>query len=121
MTNPFSCLVGQILKEFKLSRDGTKLMITTDTHLHRFETEGYRCNVYIIPPDSRDVRNALGRLVVRVAAREHTREALGRHEVVDTAFYDISAGMGDISLELRAEHSGYYHGEIKHLTSEALT
>jgi len=112
-------LIGHKIKEINLSRNSFDLEIKTETHKFIYETEGDCCaHAYILPLDEKDVKALLGYEVHKVLRNETSQETEGGYGVIDTEFITIQTHGGDLLLELRTEHNGYYSGRINFVSVE---
>lgn len=55
-------------------------------------------------------------MILIIKIYESSSEDIDDGLVIDTAFYSIQTHGGDLDLELRTEHDGYYSGRIKFLS-----
>ncbi len=106
----FEELVGQTVRDLSLKDDGTTLIIKTDKYKYTFVAEGDCCAVaYVLPVEEDDLKAFLGNKVVQANVGEYKSEVLDYGQT-DTEFYHLRTHGGDITLELRTEHNGYYSG-----------
>jgi hypothetical protein len=76
-------------------------------------------HAYILPPADEDVSTIIGQRVVKVMRESMASECSGScGDVVDTEFISLQTHAGDLDLELRTEHSGYYCGYITFVEKE---
>jgi len=107
----FEELVGQIVRDIALEKDGQKLIIRTNKYKYTFVAEGDCCAVaYVLEPDKEDLQNFLGNPVVQAMASKVTVTNDDYGNQTDTEFYSLRTHKGDLTLELRTEHNGYYCG-----------
>ena len=113
-------LVGHTISNIQIDDDGRRMVITTRSHRFTFSAEGECCAVaYLIMPDSTDLQAVIDQEVVVVKSngwkRTHDSDW---GDVVDTGFYSIQTHNGDLDLELRVSHNGYYGGWLKLISKE---
>lgn len=112
-------LVNQIIRKFELSEDGQRLHITTDEYRYYFVAEGDCCaHAYILTPADEDVSAIIGQRVVKVMRESVDQQSGSFGDVIDTEFICLQTHAGDLDLELRTEHNGYYCGYITFVEKE---
>ena len=113
-------LRGQIIREIRTCPAGQSLTVVTDEYRFHYITEGDCCaHAYLLDLDEEDVKSILNREVMDTSAERVSVEASGWGQV-DTDFYTIKTHGGDLNLELRTEHNGYYCGWLKHDSTEKI-
>ena len=111
-------LVGHIIRDIQLEDNGERLVISTDEYKFHYLTEGDCCaHAYLLDLDKKDVESILNREVVGTSTESVSTETIDWGQV-DTDFYTIKTHGGDLNLELRTEHNGYYCGWLKHSHTE---
>ena len=114
-------LVGHTIREIDLSDSGFDLIIKTDSHRFAYATEGECCaHAYILELRPKDVVDIIGHEVVSVIRNGFSKEDSSGYGVTDTEFISIQTHNGDLDLELRTEHNGYYSGWIKFVSKEPI-
>jgi len=112
-------LVGHIIRGVEISEESVSFR--TDTHRITFDAEGECCaHAYLIIPDEKDIALIIGQKVVAVQRRGFSRNDSQLCEVVDTEFYSIQTHNGDLDLELRTAHNGYYGGWLTFSSQESV-
>jgi hypothetical protein len=107
----FKELAGQTVRAITLEKEGQTLIIKTDKYKYTFAAEGDCCaTAYVLEPDEEDLKNFLGNKVVQAtsSAIKVVNDDFGNQ--TDTEFYNLRTHGGDLTLELRTEHNGYYSG-----------
>ena len=112
--NPIKSLLGHTITSVSIEDDGHRMVITTRSHRFVFHSEGDCCAVaYLMKPCDKDIQSIIGQEVVAVNAHGFKTEERGDWgDVIDTQFYSIQTHNGDLDLELRTSHNGYYGGWI---------
>jgi len=107
-------LVGHTISNVQVEDDGHRMVITTRSHRFVFRSEGECCAVaYIVKPSDEDIQSIVDQEVMAVNVHGFSRKDRGDWgEVTDTEFYSIQTHNGDLDLELRTSHNGYYGGWI---------
>ena len=112
-------LIGHTIKDIQLCESGFRLTIKTDSHKFTYETEGDCCaHAYLLKPDESDVSSVLGREVVSVVRNSFSQEH--GYGQLDTEFISIQTHGGDLRLEMRTEHNGYYSGWLNFVSKEPI-
>jgi hypothetical protein len=107
----FKELVGQSVSEITLEDDGRKLILRTNRFRYTFLAEGDCCAVaYVLTPDKEDLKAFLGNEVMQATSSRISVPTGGWGDCTDTEFYNLRTHNGDLTLELRTEHNGYYSG-----------
>ena len=109
----FRELVGQTVMDITLEEAGGVLLIKTDKFLYTFLAEGDCCaKSYVLTPDKKDLEAFLGNEVIQATSNSVSVPGPdGEYgECTDTEFYNLRTHNGDLTLELRTEHNGYYSG-----------
>jgi len=115
----FEELVGQKIMGVTFPNNDTEMVIKTEEWKYHYIAEGDCCAAaYIAEFDFNDLARILGKEVVAVASRGHS-ETEGWN-TVDTEFYTIKTHSGDVEVELRTEHNGYYCGWLKLISTEKI-
>lgn len=116
----FEELVGQRVQSITFSDDGTEMTIKTEGWKYSYLAEGDCCAVaYVLKPDAEDIKAFLGNEIIQTKTREHSTSD-GDFYQIDTEFYDLRTHGGDLTLELRTEHNGYYCGWLKKVGQEEI-
>ena len=106
----FEELVGQTVVDLRLEKEGATLIIKTDKYKYTFVAEGDCCAVaYVLPIEKDDLEAFLGNKIVQANVGEYKTDS-SAYGQTDTEFYHLRTHGGDITLELRTEHNGYYSG-----------
>lgn len=107
----FKELVGQSVSEITLEDDGRKLILRTNRFRYTFLAEGDCCAVaYVLTPDKEDLKAFLGNEVMQATSSRISVPNGDYGDCTDTEFYNLRTHNGDLTLELRTEHNGYYSG-----------
>ena len=107
----FDELVGQIVQAIILEKDGQRLIIKTNKYKYTFVAEGDCCAVaYVLEPDEEDLKDFLGNKIVQATSSAVSVTNDDSGEQTDTEFYNLRTHKGELTLELRTEHNGYYCG-----------
>ena len=110
-------LIGHKIKSITLDNDGYVLTIVTDRSTFKYVTEGDCCAYAYINDFDQEAANALcGHIVHKVGTYGFCSIEDAYGEAVDTQFYSIQTHGGDLEIELRTEHNGYYSGWISFLS-----
>lgn len=116
----FGELIGQVVSDLQLSDNGSTLIIRTNRYKYTFRAEGDCCAVaYVLPPEEEDLKAFYGNEVVQAKTGEYSSQTLDYGQV-DTEFYHLRTHGGDITLELRTEHNGYYCGWLTMMGREEI-
>ena len=116
----FKELVGQAVQEIILEKEGQTLVIKTDKYKYTFVAEGECCAVaYVLEPSEEDLKDFLGNKIVQATSNAVTVDNDGGQQT-DTEFYNLRTHNGDLTLELRTEHNGYYCGWLMQIGREEL-
>ena len=114
-------LVGHIIREVDLSDNGFNLIIKTESHKFIYRTEGDCCaHAYILELRPNDVADIIGHEVVSVIRNGFSKEDSSGYGQTDTEFISIQTHNGDLDLELRTEHNGYYSGWVNFVGKEPI-
>ena len=106
----FDELVGQVIQEISLEKEGETLIVKTDKYRYTFVAESDCCAVaYVLEPDEDDLKAIYGREVIQ-ATSSPVKVVNTGGEQTDTEFYTLRTHGGDLTLELRTVHNGYYCG-----------
>jgi hypothetical protein len=107
----FSDFVGQSIESLELEENGTILVIKTNKYKYTFHAEGDCCAVaYVLEPDKEDLQSFLGHEIVQATSSGVSVDKYDDYGQTDTEFYTFRTHNGDLTLELRTEHNGYYSG-----------
>lgn len=107
----FDELVGQTVQAITLKKEGQTLIIKTDKYRYTFVAEGDCCAVaYVLEPEEEDLKNFLGNKIVQASSSAITVHNDDWGSQTDTEFYNLRTHNGELTLELRTEHNGYYSG-----------
>lgn len=107
----FEELVGQSVEELRLEKEGRTLVIKTDSYKYTFVAEGDCCAVaYVLEPEKEDLEAFLGNKIIQATSSGVSVDKYDDYGQTDTEFYTLRTHNGDITLELRTEHNGYYCG-----------
>jgi len=114
-------LVGHTIRGINLVDSGFELIVKTETHKFTYQTEGECCaHAYILELKPKDVADIIGQKVMSVIRNGWTKEDADGFGVTDTEFISIQTHNGDLDLELRTEHNGYYSGWINFVRKEPI-
>jgi hypothetical protein len=117
----FDELVGQAVQAIILEKEGQTLIIKTDKYKYTFVAEGDCCAVaYVLEPSEEDLKDFLGNKIVQATSRAVTVTNDDWGQQTDTEFYNLRTHKGDLTLELRTEHNGYYCGWLMLVGREEL-
>jgi len=109
--NVFKELVGQTIHAITLEKEGQRLIIKTDKYKYTYVAEGDCCaTAYVLEPEEEDLNNFLGNKIVQATSSPVTVKNDDWGHQTDTEFYNFRTHNGDLTLELRTEHNGYYAG-----------
>ena len=117
----FDELVGQAVQKIILEKEGQTLIIKTEKYKYTFVAEGDCCAVaYVLEPSEEDLKDFLGNKIIQATSSPVTvkNDDWGQH--TDTEFYNLRTHNGDLTLELRTEHNGYYSGWLMQIGREEL-
>jgi hypothetical protein len=115
----FKELVGQAVQAIILEKEGKILIIKTDRYKYTFVAEGDCCaTAYVLEPEAEDLKNFLGNKIVQATSSPVTVTNDEWGHQTDTEFYNLRTHNGDLTLELRTEHNGYYCGWLMLLGRE---
>tara|TARA_Y100001973_G_scaffold102365_2_gene167263 strand:- start:290 stop:688 length:399 start_codon:yes stop_codon:yes gene_type:complete len=107
----FEELVGQCVRDLRFENDGSKLIIKTDKYKYTFVAEGDCCAVsYVLEPEKEDLKAFLGNEIIQATSSGVSVDKWDDYGQTDTEFYNLRTHNGDLNLELRTEHNGYYSG-----------
>jgi hypothetical protein len=107
-------LIGHIIQKIEIDDDGERMIITTDSRRFTYAAAGDCCAVaYLILPTLDDIQTVIKQKVIAVDVRDFRRTDKGLCDVTDTEFYSIQTHNGDLDLELRTDHNGYYGGWLE--------
>ena len=110
----FSELIGQVVQAITLEEEGQTLIIKTDKYKYTFLAEGDCCaHAYVLEPDEEDLKCFLGNKIVQATSNPVTVTNDDWGDQTDTEFYNLRTHNGDLTLELRTVHNGYYCGWLK--------
>ena len=117
----FKELVGQAVQEIILEKEGQTLIIKTDRYKYTFVAEGDCCAVaYVLEPSEEDLKDFLGNKIVQATSNAVTVTNDEWGQQTDTEYYNLRTHNGDLTLELRTEHNGYYCGWLMQIGREEL-
>lgn len=115
----FKELVGQSVQEIILEKKGQTLIIKTDKYKYTFVAEGDCCAVaYVLEPSKEDLKDFLGNKIIQATSNAVTVTNDEWGQQTDTEFYNLRTHNGDLTLELRTEHNGYYCGWLMQIGRE---
>ena len=115
----FDELVGQAVQKIILEKEGQTLIIKTEKYKYTFVAEGDCCAVaYVLEPSEEDLKDFLGNKIVQATSSPVTVKNDDWGQQTDTEFYNLRTHKGDLTLELRTEHNGYYCGWLMMLARE---
>jgi hypothetical protein len=105
----FKELVGQSVEAIILEKEGETLIIKTNKYKYTFVAEGDCCaHAYVLEPDKADLKDFLGNEIIQ--AYSNRVQVPHDYGQTDTEFYNLRTHNGELTLELRTEHNGYYCG-----------
>lgn len=111
-------LVGHKIE--KISFDELVITLVTDKGKYEIYPEGECCaHAYIYSFDEESARIIEGRIIHQFCTYGfHSDDGTSIEEdiydrVVDIEFYSIQTHGGDLDIELRTEHNGYYGGYLR--------
>jgi hypothetical protein len=117
----FKELIGQTVQAIILEKEGQTLIIKTNKYKYTFVAEGDCCaHAYVLEPDKADLKDFLGNKIVQATSSPVTVKNDCGGEQTDTEFYSLRTHGGDLTLELRTEHNGYYSGWLMQIGREEL-
>jgi len=115
----FKELVGQVARAIILEKEGQTLVIKTDKYKYTFVAEGDCCaHAYVLEPDEADLKAFLGNEIIQTSS--NSVSVPNDYGQTDTEFYNLRTHNGDLDLELRTEHNGYYCGWLMQVGREEL-
>lgn len=114
---PFTPLVGQTVREARISADAEMIAFQTDSSLVAYRAVGDCCSDCWFS-DINGATRLLGQTVIRVEDKGMAEEEGTRQEADRVYAYTIVTQRGHCDLELRNSSNGYYGGwcELTELT-----
>lgn len=101
------------------SEGSDRVSIKTEEWKYTYEAVGDCCAAaYIAEFNFADLAEILGKEVVAVDSRFYSKR--GDWMTTDTEFYTIKTHSGDVEIELRTEHNGYYGGRLELISEEKI-
>jgi hypothetical protein len=115
----FKELIGQSVDSVTLEKEGQRLIIQTDRYRYTFVAEGDCCaHAYVLTPDEADLKAFLGNEIMQATTSRISVPNGDYGDCTDTEFYNLRTHNGDLTLELRTEHNGYYSGWLMQVGRE---
>lgn len=111
----FGVLEGHTLVDLQLKDGGYSLVIETEDHILEYHAEGVCCaHAYVQPLDEDALDGVLGHTIIATQEREcEDITPEGHWGALDAYFYSIQTTHGDVDLEMRVDHNGYYGGALR--------
>lgn len=105
-------LIGHIIQNITFNEEDDTIVIVTDKSKFYLTPEGDCCaHAYIYDFDQNAARAICGQMIHEAHTYGFDSED-HYYGSMDTEFYSIQTHGGDLDIELRTEHNGYYGGRL---------
>jgi hypothetical protein len=117
----WSDMEGEVLVDIHMAGDAVQ--VVTDKGTWTWTPYGDCCaNAFINDfPSESDIAAMRGKTILHAVTRDGGHAEDDAFDVADWHFYDIQTSAGDVTLELRVEHNGYYGGQLDFTSFEPVS